>query len=94
MFHLPAMTLLIDTLGRAARYRMLVVAKCRHCGRQAHFYAEELAAHYGRGRDPRTLKFRCQSCKASNCRITVTEQHFERHHEMIVWRPVKVKRPL
>jgi hypothetical protein len=81
----------IDTLGKAGRYRMLVVAECRLCGREAKFYAEELAVFYGRGRDPLTLRFRCKPCNSVKCRITIIEQSFERQHEMIVWRPVKVK---
>ena len=81
----------IDTLGKAGRHRMLVVAECRRCGREAKFYAEELAVFYGRGRDPQTLKFRCKHCNTTACRITITEQSFERRHDMIVWRPVRVK---
>lgn len=80
----------IDTLGKAGRHRMLVVAECRRCGRRAQFYAEELAVFYGRGRDPATLRFRCKPCESTNCRITVAEQSFERSHETIVWRPVRV----
>lgn len=82
----------IETLGQAARHRMLVRAECRRCGRQATFYADELATYYGRGRDPRTLKFRCEKCQTTQCRIAIIEQSFERNHEMIVWRPVKVKK--
>lgn len=85
------MTDVIDTLGKAGRHQMLVVAECRLCGREAKFYAEELASFYGRGRDPRTLKFRCKPCNDIKCRITLTEQGFERQREMIVWRPVRVK---
>ena len=81
----------IDTLGKAGRCRMLVVAECRLCGREAKFYAEELAVFYGRGRDPQTLKFRCKPCDSVKCRITVFEQSFERKWELIVWRPVRVK---
>ena len=81
----------IDTLGKAGRHNMLVLAECRLCGRQAKFYAEELATFYGRGRDPRTLKFRCKACNQTRCKISLTEQSFERTAEMIVWRPVKVK---
>jgi transcription elongation factor Elf1 len=81
----------IDTLGKAGRHRMLVVAECRRCGRRAQFYAEELATFYGRGRDPLSLKFRCTPCASTHCSITLIEQSFERTHEKIVWRPVKVK---
>lgn len=70
---------------------MLVVAECRRCGREARFYAEELANFYGRGRDPQTLKFRCKHCNDTKCKITLIHQSFERKPEMIVWRPVKVK---
>lgn len=81
----------IDTLGKAGRHRMLVVAECRLCGREARFYAEELATFYGRGRDPQTLRFRCKRCNDIKCRIMLTEQNFEPGREMIVWRPVRVK---
>jgi hypothetical protein len=80
----------IDTLGKAGRHRMLVVAECRLCGREAKFYAEELANFYGRGRDPQTLRFRCKPCNSIECRITIIEQSFERKREIIVWRPVRV----
>lgn len=92
MFQSVSMAGTIDTLGKAGRYRMLVVAECRLCGRQAQFYAEELAVFYGRGRDPATLRFRCRACDSTTCRITVAEQSFERRHETIVWRPVRVKK--
>jgi hypothetical protein len=91
MFQSRFMTGTIDTLGRAGRHRMLVVAECRLCGREAKFYAEELAVFYGRGRDPQTLKFRCKPCDSVQCKITLIEQSFERKREMIVWRPVRVK---
>ena len=81
----------IDTLGKAGRHRMLVVAECRRCGRRAQFYAEELATFYGRGRDPLSLKFRCTPCASTRCSITLVEQSSERTHETIIWRPVKVK---
>jgi hypothetical protein len=89
--NLDSMTGVIDTLGKAGRHRMLVVAECRLCGREAKFYAEELAVFYGRGRDPQSLKFRCKPCNSTNSRITLIEQSFERKREMIVWRPVRVK---
>jgi hypothetical protein len=85
------MTGSINTLGLAGRHRMLVMAECGLCGRQAKFYAEELAKFYGRGRDPQTLKFRCEPCGTTQCRITLTEYSFERKREIIVWRPVKMK---
>jgi hypothetical protein len=88
---LDSMAGLIDTLGKAARHRLLVLVACRRCGREARFYAEELATHYGHGRDPQSLKFRCEGCKASSCRITLVEQSVEPNHEMIVWRPLRVK---
>jgi hypothetical protein len=91
MFQSRFMAGTIDTLGRAGRHRMLVVAECRLCGREAKFYAEELAVFYGRGRDPQTLKFRCKACDSVQCKITLIEQSFERKREMIVWRPVRVK---
>jgi hypothetical protein len=91
MFQSRFMAGTIDTLGRAGRHRMLVVAECRLCGREAKFYAEELAVFYGLGRDPQTLKFRCKACDSVQCKITLIEQSFERKREMIVWRPVRVK---
>ena len=88
---IDSMTGTIDTLGKAGRHRMLVMAECRLCGRQAKFFAEELAVFYGRGRDPRTLKFRCEPCGTTDCIITLAQHSFERKQETVVWRPVRVK---
>ncbi len=87
------MTGTVDTLGKAGRHRMLVLVECRLCGRQARFYAEELATFYGRGRDPQTLKFRCTACRNRRCRITLTEQSFERPVDRVIWRPVRIRDP-
>ncbi|WP_454287838.1 hypothetical protein [Rhizobium arsenicireducens] len=91
MFHLISMAVSIDTLGKAVRHHMLVVATCKQCERQARFLASDLAGLYGHGRDPRTLPFRCKACDLRGCRITVMESPFDRTHETIVWRPVKVR---
>ncbi len=85
------MTILIDTLARAARHNMLVVAECRRCGRQAKFMATDLAKFYNPGRDLRTLPFKCRECDAMDCKISPMEFYTDRTREVVVWRPVKVK---
>jgi len=91
MFHSSGMTNTIDTLGKAGRHNMLVVAECRICGRQAKFLAQDLATFYGQARAPWSLRFRCEACDNSDCKIIVTESNFERQHEITVWRPVKIR---
>lgn len=85
------MTNTIDTLGKAGRHNMLVLAECRQCGRQAKFLAQDLAGFYGHAKDPWSLPFRCEECNTRNCKVTLTESNFERKHEIVVWRPVKVR---
>ena len=85
------MTSTIDTLGKAARHNMLVMAECRHCGRQAKFLARDLASLFGAARAPKSLNFRCEQCDIRDCKVIVTEQNFEQNHEMTVWRPVKIR---
>ncbi|MBP1850629.1 hypothetical protein [Rhizobium halophytocola] len=87
------MTILIDTLGKAARHNMLVQAHCRKCGRQAKFLATDLVRFYSPGRRIETLPFKCRECDASDCRIVPIEFITDRTRETIVWRPTKVKQP-
>lgn len=91
LFHLLVMAVSIDTLGKAIRHHMFVVATCRRCERQARFLASDLGGFYGHGRDPRTLPFRCTICDSRDCRVTLMEPPFDRTPETIVWRPVKVR---
>lgn len=91
LFHFIPMAVSIDTLGKATRHNMLVVATCRHCERQARFLASDLAGFYGHGRDPRSLPFRCKACDRRDCRVTLMDWPFDRTPETIVWRPVKVR---
>lgn len=86
-----AMTILIDTLAKAARHRMLVVAECRRCHRKAQFLASDLANFYNPGRDLRTLPFKCRECDVMDCKISPIEYLNDRTREVVVWRPVKVK---
>lgn len=81
-----------DTLEKAARHFMLVVAECPKCRRVGKFFASDLVAFYGRGRDWRTLPFKCEECgtKATNIRLEFPD--FDRTPEKVVWRPTKVKR--
>ncbi|QRM54600.1 hypothetical protein [Sinorhizobium sp. BG8] len=83
------MTITIDTLGKAARHRMLVVATCRRCERQAKFMASDLAGMYGAGRDPRELPFKCRECGVRDSKVTVIEFPFDRKPDTVIWRPVK-----
>lgn len=91
LFHLLVMAVSIDTLGKAIRHHMFVVATCRRCERQARFLASDLGGMYGHGRDPRSLPFRCSVCDVRHCRVTLMEPPFDRTPETIVWRPVKIR---
>ncbi|PPJ47430.1 hypothetical protein C0075_17930 [Rhizobium sp. KAs_5_22] len=91
LFHLLFMAVSIDTLGKAIRHHMFVVATCRRCERQARFLASDLGGVYGHGRDPRSLPFRCTVCDSRDCRVTLMEPPFDRTPETIVWRPVKIR---
>ncbi|KQO79451.1 hypothetical protein ASF29_23360 [Rhizobium sp. Leaf262] len=70
---------------------MMVVATCRQCKRQAKAFASDLSGVYGRHKDYRTMKFRCEQCSPGACDITLEPDGFDRAPERIVWRPVKVK---
>jgi len=85
------MTMTIDTLGKAARHRMLVTAQCRRCGREARFLASDLAQFYNPGRSLFGLPFKCRECNLGNCKISTSEYLNDRTREIIVWRPMKVK---
>ncbi len=91
LFKITDMTQTIDTLGKALRHNMLVVATCRECQNQGRFMAKDLATFYGHGRDPFSLKFRCKHCDTRNCKVTIMDNPYDRTPETIVWRPVKVK---
>ncbi|NBB48955.1 hypothetical protein GVN24_11790 [Rhizobium sp. CRIBSB] len=91
LFSIVGMTRTIDTLGKALRHNMLVVATCRDCQRQARFTASDLAKFYGQGRDPHSLKFRCTHCDNRNCKVTIMDNPYDRTPEMVVWRPVKIR---
>jgi hypothetical protein len=39
------------------------------------------------------LPFKCDTCRTKNCDVTLEEWGDGRLHEIIVWRPVKVKVP-
>lgn len=85
------MTTTIDTLAKAARHNMLVVAECRRCGRQAKFLASDLVNFYHAGRDLRTLPFKCRECDLMDCKVTSMEYLNDRTRETVVWRPTKIK---
>lgn len=85
------MTDTIDTLGNAGRRDMLVLAECRLCRRQAKFLAQDLAIFYGQATAPSSLPFRCESCNRRDCKVTLIESDFEHNHEVVVWRPIKMR---
>lgn len=85
------MSTFIDTLGKAVRHQMLIVAECRQCGRQARFLASDLVQFYGHGRIIQSLPFKCRECGIGGCKILPVEHQTERVHEVVVWRPVKIK---
>jgi hypothetical protein len=91
MFHASFMSTMIDTLGKASRHNMLVLVECRLCHRQAKFLAHDLAAFYGYATPPGALPFRCEACNTRDCKVMLTERDFERNHEMVVWRPMKIR---
>lgn len=81
------------TLGYASERRMMVVARCKQCGREAKAYAWDLATYYGKQRDYRSIRFRCKECDPGTCNISLEPNDFDRVPERIVWKPVKVKGP-
>jgi hypothetical protein len=91
MFHKSAMSSTIDTLGKAGRRNMLVLVECRLCRRQAKFIARDLAAFYGVETAPQALPFRCETCDTHDCKVMLTPSDFEHNHEVVVWRPVKIR---
>lgn len=85
------MTRTIRSLADAARHGMFVVATCRDCKREARFLASDLAEMFGYGRSLSGLRFKCTRCDSRNCEVKPELPGFERQHETVVWRPVKVK---
>lgn len=81
------MTRTIDTLARAARHGMLVRASC-FCGNQRYYRASDLAMVVGGGRDPRSLRFRCNRCEKPSTAVTVIEVDLDRIGTLKVWKPV------
>lgn len=81
------------SLGYAAERRMIVVARCKQCRREAKVYARDLATHYGKHRDYRTIRFSCQQCDPGTCSVSLEPIDFDRVNERVVWKPVKVKGP-
>lgn len=79
------------SLGYAAEKRMMVVATCKQCKREAKAFASDLAGVYGRHRDYRTIRFRCSQCDPGACEIYLQPDGFDRVPERVVWRPVVVK---
>jgi hypothetical protein len=79
------------TLGYAAERRMMVVGRCKQCGRQAKTFASDLAGYYGKHKDYRSVKFRCTECDPGTCDIHLEPDGFDRMAERVVWRPVVMK---
>lgn len=79
------------SLGYAAEKRMLVVATCKQCKRQARALARDLASVYGRHRDYRSIRFRCSQCDPGACDIHQVPDGWDRVPERIVWKPVVIK---
>lgn len=91
MFHIPDMVKAIRTLGEAAKHRLLVLAECLGCGKAGKFLASDLAQWSGYQKDIHETPFRCTTCESRKFKITCEEIHTERTHEVVVWRPVKLK---
>lgn len=81
----------IRTLGEAAKYRLIVVAECLGYGKTGKFLASDLAAWSGYQKDIYETPFRCTTCDSRKFKITCEEIHTERSHELVIWKPVKVK---
>lgn len=80
------MTAVIDTLGKAARHGMIVRAACEACGNTRFYRASDLMLHFGGGRDPRSLKFRCDRCRPKIV-VTVLEVDADRMPKIMVYKP-------
>jgi Zn finger protein HypA/HybF involved in hydrogenase expression len=83
----------VKTLEDAARYRMLVVAKCSDCLREGKFMATDLAGVYGRHKQPKELHFHCSACGSKKVEVTLQEWGDIKQSEIVVWKPVNVKVP-
>ena len=79
----------IDSLGKAARHNFLIRAECA-CGNVRHYRAADLMMELGGGRDPRSLRFRCTSCKPLPFTITLFQPDLTRLPKVMVWKPFKV----
>ena len=79
------MTRTIDTLGKAARHGMILRADCG-CGNIRYFRCSDLASVLGGGRDPRSVKFRCEACRPK-VKVTVLELDRDRMPKITVWKP-------
>lgn len=53
--------------------------------------ASDLAQWSGNKRDIFEIPFRCTTCESRKFKITCEELCPERSHEVVVWRPVKLK---
>jgi hypothetical protein len=80
------MTSVIDTLGKAARHGMIIRAECQGCGNARFYRASDLMMHFGGGRDPRSLKFRCDRCRPKVV-VTVLEVDYDRLAKITVYKP-------
>jgi hypothetical protein len=93
VFHFFAMGRSVRTLDDAARYRMLVAAKCEVCLRIGKFMATDLASFCGRQKRPKDLQFTCSDCGSKNVSVTLEEWGDIKQSEIVVWKPIKVTIP-
>ena len=79
------------TLGYAAERRMVVVGRCKQCGREAKAFASDLSSVLGKMKDYRTVRFRCTQCDPGTCEVHLEPHGFDRQPQQIIWRPVVEK---
>ena len=84
------MPTVIDSLAKALKHHMLIRVECPKCESFRIFRPDDLARLYGRGRDPRSLGFRCQLCSLPRPLVTALAYDRERAGTIMVWRPMRV----
>lgn len=78
----------INTIGKAVRHNMLVVAECE-CGNVRYYRAADLMMVFGGGRDPMGLPFTCDRCKPQ-IKVKLLEPNSDfLPRRLIVHKPIK-----
>ena len=80
------MTIVIDSIGKAARHGMIVRAECQ-CGNLRYFKARDLLPLVGSARPLQSIRFSCRQCRPNRITVTALEIDADRLPRILVWRP-------